>query len=253
MKKNKGIIIYAAVTLAIVMAIFFLMRGMTPTTPKYDYATIMGYFDDLLVEEFDFNLNNGQLDMKIKGQEEEVSYKVPNVSLFYSEVLDPANREDGYRVRYNEANPDKELVAYVQPIQETGGFIFSILPTLLLIGFMIALFVIMMKQTGGAGKINNFGKSNAKSHLSNGKKATFADVAGADEEKEELKEIVDFLKDTKKYSEIGARVPKGVLLLGPPGTGKTLLARAVAGEAGVPFFSISGSDFVEMFVGVSYV
>lgn len=106
----------------------------------------------------------------------------------------------------------------------------------------------MMKNAGG-GKMSSFGKTNAKMAPSS-KKATFDDVAGADEEKEELKEIVDFLRDNKKYTEIGAKIPKGVLLLGPPGTGKTLLARAVAGEAKVPFFSISGSDFVEMFVGV---
>ena len=136
-----------------------------------------------------------------------------------------------------------------QPIQDRS-FLISMIPTLLLLGAMVFIFIYMMKQTGGSGKIGQFGKSNAKTHLNVGKKATFVDVAGADEEKEELKEIVDFLKDSRKYNEIGARVPKGVLLLGPPGTGKTLLARAVAGEAGVPFFSISGSDFVEMFVGV---
>lgn len=122
------------------------------------------------------------------------------------------------------------------------------IPTLLMLGVMIFFFVFMMKNAGG-GKMSSFGKTNAKQAPSS-KKATFADVAGADEEKEELKEIVDFLRNSKKYSEIGARIPKGVLLMGPPGTGKTLLARAVAGEANVPFFSISGSDFVEMFVGV---
>ena len=104
------------------------------------------------------------------------------------------------------------------------------------------------RGAGGGGKYANFGKANIRP--ASGKKTTFEDVAGADEEKEELKEIVDFLKNPKKYDDIGARIPKGVLFLGPPGTGKTLLARAVAGEAGCPFFSISGSDFVEMFVGV---
>ncbi len=103
---------------------------------------------------------------------------------------------------------------------------------------------------GDAGKQMNFGKAKIKQMADEKRKTTFADVAGADEEKEELREIVEFLKNPKKYNELGARIPKGVLLVGPPGTGKTLLARAVAGEAGVPFFSISGSDFVEMFVGV---
>ena len=113
----------------------------------------------------------------------------------------------------------------------------------------IVLFFFMMKQAGGGGKYTSFGKANIKNQNHQGKKVTFADVAG-DEEKHEMEEIVDFLKNPKKYSDIGARIPKGVLLLGPPGTGKTLLAKAVAGEAGCPFFPISGSDFVEMFVGV---
>ena len=114
---------------------------------------------------------------------------------------------------------------------------------------MIFLFVFMMRQANGGGKYTTFGKANIKNQA-NTRKATFADVAGADEEKHELEEIVDFLKNPRKYAELGARIPKGVLLMGPPGTGKTLLARAVAGEAGCPFFSISGSDFVEMFVGM---
>ncbi|MBQ8793269.1 MAG: AAA family ATPase, partial [Clostridia bacterium] len=128
----------------------------------------------------------------------------------------------------------------------------AMLPQILLIGVMILLGVLFVKKMGasmGGDKTMNFGK--AKVRKDDGKrKTTFADVAGADEEKEEMAEIVDFLKDPKKFNELGARIPKGVLLVGPPGTGKTLLARAVAGEAGVPFFSISGSDFVEMFVGV---
>ena len=109
----------------------------------------------------------------------------------------------------------------------------------------------MMQQTqGGGGRVMQFGKSRAKLHTEDKEKVTFKDVAGADEVKEELEEIVEFLKYPKKYTELGAKIPKGVLLYGPPGTGKTLLARAVAGEAGTPFFTISGSDFVEMFVGV---
>ncbi|MBQ2888619.1 MAG: ATP-dependent metallopeptidase FtsH/Yme1/Tma family protein, partial [Firmicutes bacterium] len=122
----------------------------------------------------------------------------------------------------------------------------SVLP-ILLIGGMI---MFMMNQGQGGGKIMQFGKSRAKMHLDEQKKISFKDVAGVDEVKEELAEVVDFLKSPKKYSQLGAKIPKGVLLYGPPGTGKTLLAKAVAGEAGVPFFTISGSDFVEMFVGV---
>lgn len=123
----------------------------------------------------------------------------------------------------------------------------SILPMLLLIGVW---FFIMQQTQGGGSRVMSFGKSRAKLHSEDKTKVTFADVAGADEAKQELEEVVEFLKHPKKYNDLGARIPKGVLLFGPPGTGKTLLARAVAGEAGVPFFSISGSDFVEMFVGV---
>ncbi len=249
-KKSKGILIYAIVTFGIVGMIFLVMQNLAPRGPEYDYGTIMKYFDDLEVKAFDLDLNNGKLDFVIEdenGVDQEITYTVPNVSIFVNEVL--GEGENNYRQKYNEANPDEPLVENLQAIQD-NSFILSMIPTIILIGLMIAFFFVFMRQANGGGKVGNFGKSNAKTHLNVGKKATFADVAGADEEKEELKEIVDFLKDTKKYSEIGARVPKGVLLLGPPGTGKTLLARAVAGEAGVPFFSISGSDFVEMFVGV---
>lgn len=127
----------------------------------------------------------------------------------------------------------------------------SLLPTLFLVLLMVVFFFVFSQQSqGGGNKVMSFGKSKAKLHSDDKQKATFDSVAGADEEKEELEEIVEFLKSPRRFMELGARIPKGVLLVGPPGTGKTLLARAVAGEAGVPFFSISGSDFVEMFVGV---
>jgi len=132
------------------------------------------------------------------------------------------------------------------------GWLMNLLPTLLMIGFMVFFWMSFMGNGGGGGKgVMNFGKSRARmAHEEDLKRVTFADVAGLDEEKEELSEIVDFLKNPKKYVKLGARIPKGVLLVGPPGTGKTYLSKACAGEAGVPFFSISGSDFVEMFVGV---
>ena len=130
----------------------------------------------------------------------------------------------------------------------------SLLPMIVVLLLGVLLWWFMMRRMnsvmGDSGKQMNFGKAKVKQMADEKRKTTFADVAGADEEKEELREIVEFLKNPKKYNELGARIPKGVLLVGPPGTGKTLLARAVAGEAGVPFFSISGSDFVEMFVGV---
>ena len=141
--------------------------------------------------------------------------------------------------------------AIVPMAPETVSIWMSLLPTLLLIGSMVLIFVLMMRaQGGGNGKVMNFGKAHARVNDPGKNKVTFADVAGADEEKEELQEMVDFLRNPKTYIDMGARIPKGVLLVGPPGTGKTLLAKAVAGEAGVPFFSISGSDLVEMFVGV---
>ena len=135
-------------------------------------------------------------------------------------------------------------------IAEDQSWWVSLIPSGILIIMLVVFLVMMSQQTGGGGKVMSFGKSKARMHTDSDKKVTFANVAGADEEKEELAEIVDFLKAPERYNRLGARIPKGVLLVGPPGTGKTLLARAVAGEAGVPFFIISGSDFVEMFVGV---
>ena len=139
----------------------------------------------------------------------------------------------------------------VKPAEKTSGwvtFFTSIIPFVII--FILFFFLLNQAQGGGGGRVMNFGKSKAKLYNDEKKKVRFNDVAGADEEKQELVEVVEFLKDPRKYAELGARIPKGVLLVGPPGTGKTLLAKAVAGEAGVPFFSISGSDFVEMFVGV---
>jgi len=135
-------------------------------------------------------------------------------------------------------------------VPEDSWFLTSLLPTLLMVGALVFLFMMMNRPTGANAKAMNFGRNRAKMMNPSDKRITFANVAGLQEEKEELEEIVDFLKSPKKYIQVGARIPKGVLLVGPPGTGKTLLAKAVAGEAGVPFFTISGSDFVEMFVGV---
>jgi cell division protease FtsH len=142
---------------------------------------------------------------------------------------------------------------YTHNVDKPSWFLTSVLPYILVFIIIIVLFSFLSNQAavgGGNSKVMNFGKSRAKMTTEENKSTTFKNVAGLDEEKEELKEIVDFLKSPKKYIQVGARIPKGVLLVGPPGTGKTLLAKAVAGEAGVPFFSISGSDFVEMFVGV---
>lgn len=249
MKKNnngKTLLIYLLVSVAIICGLVYMLTSMSTKSSDKKYSEIMEQFDSLNVSQFELDLGSGQLKYKLKGEDKVYSYTVPNVSLFANEVLGGEDAEN-YRKKYNTENPDDPLQYNLIPISD-NSFWLNLIPTLLMLGVMIFFFVFMMKNAGG-GKMSSVGKTNAKMAPSS-KKATFEDVAGADEEKEELKEIVDFLRDNKKYTEIGARIPKGVLLLGPPGTGKTLLARAVAGEAKVPFFSISGSDFVEMFVGV---
>lgn len=249
MKNNnngKTLLIYLLVSVAIICGLVYMLTSMSTKSSDKKYSEIMEQFDSLNVSQFELDLGSGQLKYKLKGEDKVYSYTVPNVSLFANEVLGGEDAEN-YRKKYNAENPDDPLQYNLIPISD-NSFWLNLIPTLLMLGVMIFFFVFMMKNAGG-GKMSSFGKTNAKMAPSS-KKATFDDVAGADEEKEELKEIVDFLRDNKKYTEIGARIPKGVLLLGPPGTGKTLLARAVAGEAKVPFFSISGSDFVEMFVGV---
>ena len=249
MKNNnngKTLLIYLLVSVAIICGLVYMLTSMSTKSSDKKYSEIMEQFDSLNVSQFELDLGSGQLKYKLKGEDKVYSYTVPNVSLFANEVLGGEDAEN-YRKKYNAENPDDPLQYNLIPISD-NSFWLNLIPTLLMLGVMIFFFVFMMKNAGG-GKMSSFGKTNAKMAPSS-KKATFDDVAGADEEKEELKEIVDFLRDNKKYTEIGARIPKGVLLLGPPGTGKTLLARAVAVEAKVPFFSISGSDFVEMFVGV---
>lgn len=249
MKNNnngKTLLIYLLVSVAIICGLVYMLTSMSTKSSDKKYSEIMEQFDSLNVSQFELDLGSGQLKYKLKGEDKVYSYTVPNVSLFANEVLGGEDAEN-YRKKYNTENPDDPLQYNLIPISD-NSFWLNLIPNLLMLGVMIFFFVFMMKNAGG-GKMSSFGKTNAKMAPSS-KKATFDDVAGADEEKEELKEIVDFLRYNKKYTEIGARIPKGVLLLGPPGTGKTLLARAVAGEAKVPFFSISGSDFVEMFVGV---
>ncbi len=169
------------------------------------------------------------------------TYQVPSTDLFIRDV-------HNHVLEYNAAHPDKPVTMVYVPVSDST-FLNVWLPVLLPIIAMVALWWMIMRQTRGTGNPMAFAKAKAKLPT-DGNRITFDEVAGADEEKEELKEIVEFLKSPEKFNSLGARIPKGVLLMGPPGTGKTLLAKAVAGEAGVPFFSISGSDFVEMFVGV---
>lgn len=247
MRRGSGFLIYMIIAIMLLFAAVYWFNRSTEPVTQYKYSDIMAYFDNFQVSEYDFDLGTGVLNMTVdeNGTKTQIKYTVPNVQLFIDEIQ-PDNAEN-YREEYNRLHPDAPLVQDYFKIQDTG-WLFTVLPSVVVLILMVVLFVFTMRQAGGGGKFNNFGKANIKSQSK--KKNTFKDVAGADEEKQELAEIVDFLKNPKKYNDIGARIPKGVLLMGPPGTGKTLLAKAVAGEAGVPFFSISGSDFVEMFVGV---
>ena len=251
MNNNKKIIRNLAIYLGIPILIFFVLLFMfsqnRSTQPELKYSDVLEYCEEGQVSGYTLDLGTGAMEMKVtddNGKESILRYTVPNVNLFYNNVTDDIEA-------YNEAHPNDKMEQDVLRPAETSWLV-SLIPTLLMIGLLVVFWVFMMKRMGGSGAGNqmNFGKAKVKQIGDEKRRTTFADVAGADEEKEELREIVEFLKRPGKYNELGARIPKGVLLVGPPGTGKTLLARAVAGEAGVPFFSISGSDFVEMFVGV---
>ena len=252
--KLKGVIIYLVIILLLIFGLVSVLNiASNSSRTTVTYSGVISEFDDLNVAQYQLDLGSGALSYKLKGEAAGApahQYTVPNVSIFINDI-NSGYTSDGkaanYRLRYNEANPDSPLVEDYIPISD-NTFLTNVLPYLLLVGVMIIFTVIVMRQSTGGGKMSSFSKANVRQNT--GKKVTFDDVAGADEEKQELEEIVDFLKNPGKYREIGARVPKGVLLVGPPGTGKTLLAKAVAGEVGAPFFSISGSDFVEMFVGV---
>ena len=240
--KNKDILIYVVIIGILVVGFVSIMNVLGSTVVEREsYSSVMQHFDSLNVKEYELNLGNGRLRYVLRSDSQVREYSVPNVGLF---IEDTKN----YRQLYNEHRSEALVQDYI-PITD-NTFLTTILPYMLMIVLVVGMGYFIMRQTTGGGKMSNFSRANARNQPDGGKKVTFEDVAGADEEKEELAEIVDFMKDPRKYQEIGARVPKGVLLVGPPGTGKTLLAKAVAGEADVPFFSISGSDFVEMFVGV---
>jgi cell division protease FtsH len=217
------------------------------TTKTYDYSDIIGYFKSEQVEEYSLDYGTGQLVLKLNDKDNTtINYVVANVITFYQKV-------DPMVEKYNADHTDAPMVEKHIRAREVS-WLSTLAPMLIaIVGMAVIYYFFFRKLSAGMGepgKQMNFGKAKVKKMSDEKRKTTFADVAGADEEKEELSEIVEFLKNPQKYNELGARIPKGVLLVGPPGTGKTLLARAVAGEAGVPFFSISGSDFVEMFVGV---
>jgi cell division protease FtsH len=260
----------------------FTMMNRRKEPEKLQYYEIIALFEDDKISECSLNMASGKLtyvlradkeaadkenadnpNAKKKAAAEKKIYSVASVELFINDVyktLPEANREVREKTEITADNAKEALeaaglVAFDLTRESAGSFIFSLLPTILLGVLMIVLVVVMYRKmdktmTSETNRTLAFGKARTRKGKDEKRKTTFDDVAGADEEKEELNEIVEFLKNPQKFNEIGARIPKGVLLVGPPGTGKTLLARAVAGEADVPFFSISGSDFVEMYVGV---
>ena len=273
-----------ALALAAVLMVWSVLGGGSSSggSSSMVYSTAVQYFENLQVTKFTLDLNTGVLTMTLKegkldlpdpssvstvqstggllsgmlsssssgstGAEKNsdgtvtVRYKLPYASMFVKNV-------DSYIAAYDEANPDAPMEYDYTPLKESIPWM-EILFYLAMLGCTGFLLFSMMRGGGAGGGIMNVGKARVKDERENKKTATFADVAGEDEEKEELKEVVEFLKSPDKFNTLGARIPHGVLLVGPPGTGKTLLARACAGEAGVPFYSISGSDFVEMYVGV---
>ena len=273
-----------AIVLAAVLMVWSVLGGTggSASGSSMAYSTVVHYFESNQVTKFSLDLNTGVITMTLKegAQElpnaaeqtttqssggllsgllssssaaptgvkknddgtETISYKLPYARMFVDHVSD-------YIAQYDAANPDAPMVYDYVPAKETIPWM-EILFYLAMLGCTGFLLFSMMRGGAGGGGIMNVGKAKVKDEHENKKTATFADVAGEDEEKEELKEVVEFLKSPDKFNTLGARIPHGVLLVGPPGTGKTLLARACAGEAGVPFYSISGSDFVEMYVGV---
>ncbi len=245
-KKNsaiKNVITFLGLGLLMIL-IFGLINGL-PAEKTYNYSEIIEKFKTHQVTKYTLNLGSGDMQITLKDNSV-INYTSPSASLIYMDIKDYVNE-------YNEQNETKMVYNITKPT-DSSWFMSILLPLIVSALLLSAMGWMFLRKLSAISGENNkqfgFGKAKLKDNSKNKKKVTFADVAGADEEKEELAEIVDFLKTPDKYTSMGARIPKGLLLVGPPGTGKTLLAKAVAGEADVPFFSISGSDFVEMFVGV---
>ncbi len=276
-KGTNGLLILLALGLIIMMLVMTSTGG--DGTQSRKYSEIVGYFERGEVSDFTLNLKNGAIQLTlteeaskalaekegagavqtggglgslfggqapaetyVDGTRRQILYNLPAPALL-------VNKLDDYRAAYAEKNDGAEMTYDILPATETPFWV-TMIPFILLSVVVMGAFYYFMYMQAGGGKAMNVGRAKVKDQADQGRKATFADVAGADEEKEELQEIVEFLKNQQKFNTLGARIPHGVLLVGPPGTGKTLLASACAGEAGVPFFTMSGSDFVEMYVGV---
>ncbi len=248
MSKNlKNILLYIGIPLILIAAISAVtFSGSNRSQTKYYEIVDMILNNE--ISEYQLNLYSGELIYTKRDDGKTYRYTVADPSIFYNDVSETVRQINSDN---RESNPQMMIKDDYKSGSATS-WIIDLLPTAAMIGIMIFFWIFIMRRMNGAmgaDKTMGFGKAKVKK-ANDKRKTTFADVAGADEEKEELEEIVEFLKSPARFNELGARIPKGVLLVGPPGTGKTLLARAVAGEAGVPFYSISGSDFVEMFVGV---
>jgi cell division protease FtsH len=233
LKHFKGISFY--IVLFVIILIFATLFNQSGPDKTKTYSDLLVAIQKGSVEVI--VLEGNEATVKFRDDEKKYKVIILDIASFMEQVDEPIK---------------SETMAFRNKLPPTPPWWVAIIPTLGLIVIFVLFWVFFLQQSqgGGGNRVMSFGKSRAKMTIDDKKKITFNDVAGADEEKEELKEIVEFLKQPKKFVELGARIPKGVLLVGPPGTGKTLLAKAVSGEAGVPFFSISGSDFVEMFVGV---
>ncbi len=247
-RKTRGVgFIFYIILIAIIFVVVFAIRQNGKNAVNYTYEGFINDLADGKVKDVTISQNQeiptGKITVKLSDDSKKNAY-VNDVEAVEAAIM-----------AYNKTAKDDAAVTYKQgDVQRDSVFLTTILPFIIVAAVIIFIFVFMNRQAAAGGgsnsKMMNFGKSRAKMMDPRAVKVTFKQVAGLREEKEELEEIVDFLKNPKKYTDLGARIPKGVILVGPPGTGKTLLAKAVAGEAGVPFFSISGSDFVEMFVGV---
>lgn len=272
-KKVRNLLLYLGIPILIIIITAAVLSTNKSTSPKT--SELEQYFVQDMVDSFNIDYGSGQIEITLKEgmspikstdsdsqsattatqpateQQKTQSNSRKSKIVVKGQLADIQRFLDDIKPYYNPASTDE--IPHNLTRATDNSILMEMIPTLIIMIILIVAWVLIMKKMGGGGlggKEMSFGKAKIKNTNDEKRKTTFDDVAGADEEKEELAEVVEFLKAPEKYNKLGARIPKGVLLVGPPGTGKTLLARAVAGEAGVPFFSISGSDFVEMFVGV---